>query len=62
MSDEDKIVEAMARDLCKQAGHDPDEMRGGFNPEPIWKSWAPECRGFLQTYRAMIKAKKEQGE
>ncbi|HKJ60388.1 MAG TPA: hypothetical protein VKA94_00130, partial [Hyphomicrobiales bacterium] len=42
MPDEDALVEAMARDLCKQAGHDPDEMRGGFNPEPIWKSWAPE--------------------
>jgi hypothetical protein len=52
----DPIIEAMARDLCKQDGHNPDNMRGGFDREQIWKSWAPECRAFLRTYRAMVKA------
>lgn len=66
MTDDEKIAEAMARDLCIQDGHNPDDMRGGFNTEPIWKSWAPECRNFVRMHRAMLEAalklEKEQGE
>ena len=63
MTDNDQsLAEAMARDLCRQAGHDdPDETRG-YCKEPLWKGWELECLNFLRTYRAMVKAEKEQLE
>ncbi len=61
MSKEEKVIEAIARALCKADGRDPDsETEWGTDQHPtlipLWVVYGVKARSFRSAYVAMLEA------
>lgn len=43
-----EIEEIVARALCKEDGHDPDEWASHFTDEKLWMEWREAARAALR--------------